>query len=75
MTPKIIERVVHHGHGFSPPGRRSDEEMDALRVAMATASRDMAELELDRAAGLRAGSARRAPVRFGHDREQQQHDL
>ena len=46
MTPKIIERIVHHGHGFNPLGRRTDEEMEALRAAMAAAGRDMAELEL-----------------------------
>jgi probable F420-dependent oxidoreductase len=46
MTPKIIERIVRHGHGFNPLGRRTEDEMDALRVAMATAGRDMADLEL-----------------------------
>jgi probable F420-dependent oxidoreductase len=46
MTPKIIERIVHHGHGFNPLGRRTEDEMDALRAAMAAAGRDMAELEL-----------------------------
>ena len=46
MTPKIIERIVHHGHGFNPLGTRTDVEMEALRAAMAAAGRDMAELEL-----------------------------
>jgi hypothetical protein len=45
MTPKIIERILRHGHGSNPLGRRTDDEMDALRIAMAAAGREMAELE------------------------------
>jgi len=46
MTPKIIERIVKYGDGFNPLGVRTDDEMAALRSAMADAGRRFEDLEL-----------------------------
>lgn len=42
----LLRRLVHHGHGFNPLGRPSDDDLDRLRAAMAAAGRDPDELEL-----------------------------
>ncbi|NUU21108.1 MAG: TIGR03619 family F420-dependent LLM class oxidoreductase [Streptomycetaceae bacterium] len=42
----VLRRLVRYGHGFHPLGRPSDDEMTALRAALADAGRDPADLEM-----------------------------
>jgi probable F420-dependent oxidoreductase len=42
----LLRRIVRYGHGFHPFGSPTPDELDRLRVAMAAAGRDIAELEM-----------------------------
>ncbi len=42
----LLHRLVRYGHGFHPFGSPTPEELDRLRVAMAAAGRDIADLEM-----------------------------
>ncbi|MEU1179867.1 TIGR03619 family F420-dependent LLM class oxidoreductase [Streptomyces sp. NPDC005820] len=42
----VLRRLVRHGHGFHPLGRPAPQDMQTLKTAMATAGRDIAELEM-----------------------------
>ncbi len=46
MHPPLLRRLVQYGHGFSPLGTPSAEDLDLLRKGMAEAGRDVAELEM-----------------------------
>ena len=46
MHGALLRRLVSYGHGFSPLGTPSAEDMDLLRKGMAEAGRDVAELEM-----------------------------
>ncbi|HKO26753.1 MAG TPA: TIGR03619 family F420-dependent LLM class oxidoreductase [Solirubrobacteraceae bacterium] len=46
VGPWIVRRLVEYGHGFHPFGQPTAEERRPLAEAMATAGRDMAELEV-----------------------------
>jgi alkanesulfonate monooxygenase SsuD/methylene tetrahydromethanopterin reductase-like flavin-dependent oxidoreductase (luciferase family) len=46
MHPPLIRRIVRHGSGVNPFGPLTDDDLAALRNAMADAGRDFAELEL-----------------------------
>jgi probable F420-dependent oxidoreductase len=46
VGPWIVRRLVEYGHGFHPFGQPTAEERRPLVEAMATAGRDMAELEV-----------------------------
>jgi probable F420-dependent oxidoreductase len=42
----LLRRIVRYGHGFHPFGTPTPEELERLRVAMAAAGRDSADLEM-----------------------------
>ncbi len=42
----LLRRIVRYGHGFHPFGSPTPEELERLRVAMAEAGRDSADLEM-----------------------------
>lgn len=42
----LIDRIVRHGHGFHPFGTPTADELARLAAAMATAGREIGELEL-----------------------------
>jgi probable F420-dependent oxidoreductase len=46
ISPWIVRRLVAYGHGFHPFGQPREEELAQLRAGLATAGRDMAELEV-----------------------------
>jgi len=46
MHDRLLRRLVEYGNGFNPLGSPSDEDLARLRSAMATAGRDMSELEM-----------------------------
>jgi probable F420-dependent oxidoreductase len=46
ISPWIVRRLVAYGHGFHPFGQPRAEELAQLRAGLATAGRDMAELEV-----------------------------
>jgi probable F420-dependent oxidoreductase len=46
MHDRLLRRLVEFGSGFNPLGRPSDEDLDRLRSGMATAGRDIADLEM-----------------------------
>jgi probable F420-dependent oxidoreductase len=46
MHDRLLRRLVEFGSGFNPLGRPSDEDLNRLRSGMATAGRDIAELEM-----------------------------
>jgi probable F420-dependent oxidoreductase len=46
LHPALVRRLVRYGHGFHPFGSPTPDELDRLRLAMAAAGREMAELEL-----------------------------
>ena len=46
ISPWIVRRLVAYGHGFHPFGQPRAEELAQLRARLATAGRDMAELEV-----------------------------
>jgi probable F420-dependent oxidoreductase len=46
LHPRLLRRLVAHGHGFHPLGRPAPEELERLGEALAAAGRDIAELEL-----------------------------
>src|SRR4051794_27883467 len=46
LGPWITRRLVEHGHGLHPFGTPTEDELAALRDAMAAAGRDMDDLEL-----------------------------
>ena len=46
LHPRLLRRVVEHGHGFNPLGRPQPEELDRLASAMREAGRDIRDLEL-----------------------------
>ena len=46
MSPPLLRRLVRHGHGFHPLGVPSEDDVQKLAAAMATAGRDVADLEL-----------------------------
>ena len=46
LHPRLIARLVAHGHGLNPFGPADDEGMARLAAAMAAAGRRMDELEL-----------------------------
>ena len=46
ISPWIVRRLVEYGHGFHPFGQPRAEELAQLRARLATAGRDMAELEV-----------------------------
>jgi probable F420-dependent oxidoreductase len=43
---RLLRRIVRYGSGFNPLGRPSEEDLERLRAAMASAGRDPAELEM-----------------------------
>ncbi|MFF1353381.1 TIGR03619 family F420-dependent LLM class oxidoreductase [Streptomyces sp. NPDC058297] len=46
MHDAMVRRIVRHGHAFNPLGRPTPEEMKKLADAMASAGRDIADLEM-----------------------------
>jgi probable F420-dependent oxidoreductase len=46
LHPRLLRRLVEHGHGFHPLGRPAPDELERLAGALAAAGRDVAELEL-----------------------------
>ena len=46
LHPRLIRRLVEHGHGLNPFGPADDEGMARLAAAMEAAGRSMDELEL-----------------------------
>jgi len=46
LHPRLLRRLVRHGHGFNPLGQPSADDLERLRAAMSEAGRDLAELEL-----------------------------
>jgi probable F420-dependent oxidoreductase len=46
LHPRLLRRLVEHGHGFNPLGRPSDDDLERLASAMAAAGRSMDELEM-----------------------------
>jgi probable F420-dependent oxidoreductase len=46
LHPPLLRRLVRHGHGFSPLGTPSDDDLRMLADGMSAAGRAMAELEL-----------------------------
>ena len=45
LHDRLLRRLVTYGDGFNPLGRPSEEELERLAAAMATAGRDLDELE------------------------------
>jgi probable F420-dependent oxidoreductase len=46
LSPPLLRRLVAYGHGFHPFGPASDADFAAIRDALATAGRDLSELEV-----------------------------
>lgn len=46
LHPRLLRRLVAHGHGFNPLGTPTQEDLDRLAAALRDAGRDPAELEL-----------------------------
>jgi probable F420-dependent oxidoreductase len=46
LHPRLLRRLVAHGHGFHPLGAPKSEELERLAAALAGAGRDIDELEL-----------------------------
>ena len=46
LHERLLRRLVHHGHGFNPLGRASEDDLARLATAMADAGRDIADLEM-----------------------------
>jgi alkanesulfonate monooxygenase SsuD/methylene tetrahydromethanopterin reductase-like flavin-dependent oxidoreductase (luciferase family) len=46
ISPWIVRRLVAYGHGFHPFGQPTGEELAELRATLASAGRDMTELEV-----------------------------
>jgi probable F420-dependent oxidoreductase len=46
LHPRLLRRLVQHGHGFNPLGAPSAEDLERLAAAMAAAGRTMDELEM-----------------------------
>jgi probable F420-dependent oxidoreductase len=46
LHPRLLRRLVRHGHGFSPLGTPSDADLRTLADAMSAAGRSVDELEL-----------------------------
>jgi probable F420-dependent oxidoreductase len=46
VHPRLLRRIVRHGHGFHPLGRPSDEDLEALTEGLAEHGRRLDELEL-----------------------------
>jgi probable F420-dependent oxidoreductase len=46
IHPRLVERLVRHGHGFNPLGRVTDDDLQRIAHAMRAAGRDPAALEL-----------------------------
>lgn len=46
VHPRLLRRLVRHGHGFHPLGTPSDEDLEQLRRGLAEAGRSLADLEL-----------------------------
>ncbi|MDL4819378.1 TIGR03619 family F420-dependent LLM class oxidoreductase [Actinomadura opuntiae] len=46
MHDRLLDRLVKYGHGFHPLGRPTPDELERLRVGMAAAGRDAADLEM-----------------------------
>ena len=46
LHDRLLARLVRHGHGFNPLGRRSADDMARLGAAMADAGRSIDELEM-----------------------------
>jgi probable F420-dependent oxidoreductase len=46
LHPRLLRRLIDHGHGFNPLGRPRPDELERLAAGMAEAGRDIAELEL-----------------------------
>lgn len=43
---KVVERLVRYGHGFHPLGAPSADDVQTFRTAMASAGRDLSDLEM-----------------------------
>jgi len=52
VHPRLLRRIVAHGHGFHPLGEPSDADLAALADGLAAAGRSLDELEL--VGGLRS---------------------
>lgn len=46
LHPRLLRRLVEHGHGFHPLGRPAPAELERLAAALREAGRDPAALEL-----------------------------
>jgi probable F420-dependent oxidoreductase len=46
LHPRLLRRLVEHGHGFNPLGRPQPEQLDRLADGLREAGRDVADLEL-----------------------------
>jgi probable F420-dependent oxidoreductase len=46
LHPRLLRRLVEHGHGFNPLGAPTDDDLERLGDAMAAAGRSMDELEM-----------------------------
>jgi probable F420-dependent oxidoreductase len=52
LTPRVMKRLAHYGHGFHPLGAPKPEELTQLVTELKQAGRDMAEIEM--IGGIRA---------------------
>ncbi len=46
VHPRLLRRIVEHGHGFHPLGAPSDDDLRVLRGGLLAAGRDPSELEM-----------------------------
>jgi probable F420-dependent oxidoreductase len=46
LHDRLLRRLVEYGHGFNPLGAPTDSELERLGAALATAGRELGELEL-----------------------------
>jgi probable F420-dependent oxidoreductase len=46
LHPRLLRRLVEHGHGFNPLGRPRPDELERLTAALRAAGRDPEEIEM-----------------------------